>query len=215
MIFGTGPFAECAQFLFDADSDFDPVAFTVHGEYVDRAELRGLPVVPFEEAVERFPPGEHALFVAVGARDVNRLRAGICAEAKDQGYELPTYVSSRATTWPDLSVGENSFVFEDNTIQPFAQIGDDVVLWSGNHIGHHSTIGDHCFVTSHVVVSGNVRVGPYCYLGINASIRDGIELGEGCVIGAGAVVMRSTGEREVYLGPRATRDERTSDDVRL
>lgn len=190
-------------------------AFTVHERYVKAPELRGAPVVAFESLEERFAPEAYELFVAVGAKDVNRFRAGICAEAKERGYGLATYVSSRATTWPDLSLGENCFVFEDNTIQPFAAIGDDVVLWSGNHIGHHSTIGDHCFVTSHVVVSGNVRVGPFCYLGINASIRDGIEIGEACVIGAGALIMRSTGPREVYVGARTERDPRTSDELSL
>jgi sugar O-acyltransferase (sialic acid O-acetyltransferase NeuD family) len=215
VIFGTGPFAECVRYLFEYDGGRTASAFTVHGEYVREDEVRGLPVVPFEELVDRHPPDEHDFFVAVGARDVNRLRAALCAEVAELGYTLASYVSPRATTFPTLEVGTNVFVFENNTVQPHASLGDDVVLWSGNHIGHHSVIGDHCFVTSHVVVSGNVRVGPYCYLGINASIRDGIEIGEGCVIGAGAVVMRTTGEREVYLGPRAERDERTSDDLRL
>ena len=153
--------------------------------------------------------------MAVGAREVNRFRASVCEEARSRGYALASYVSSRATTFRGLEVGENCFVFEDNTIQPFAALGDDVVLWSGNHIGHHSTIGDHCFITSHVVVSGNVRVGPYCYIGVNASIRDGIEIGEASVIGAGALIMRSTQPREVYLGPRSEPDSRTSDDIRL
>ena len=161
---------------------------------------------------------EHGLIpqgVGWGDDESHRLRAALCADVRELGYTLASYVSPRATTFPTLEVGANVFIFENNTVQPYASLGDDVVLWSGNHIGHHSVIGDHCFVTSHVVVSGNVRVGPYCYLGINASIRDGIEIGEGCVIGAGAVVMRTTGEREVYLGPRAERDERTSDDLRL
>ncbi len=215
VIFGTGPFAECARYLFEYDGGRTTSAFTLHGEYVRENELRGLPIVPFEELVDRYPPGQHDVFVAVGARDVNRLRAALCAEAAALGYTLASYVSPRATTFPTLEVGRNVFVFENNTVQPYASLGDDVVLWSGNHIGHHSVIGDHCFVTSHVVVSGNVRVGACCYLGINASIRDGIEIGEGCVIGAGAVVMRTTGEREVYLGPRAELDERTSDDLRL
>lgn len=215
MIFGTGPFAECARFLFSEDGGRETVAFTVHGSHLDRDEHQGVPVVAFETLEERFPPSQHDLFVAVGARDVNRFRASVCADAQGRGYTLASYVSSRATTFRGLEVGANCFVFEDNTIQPFARIGDDVVLWSGNHIGHHSTIGDHCFVTSHVVVSGNVRVGPYCYLGVNATIRDGIEIGEACVVGAGALIMRSTGPREVYVAARTERDSRTSDELRL
>jgi sugar O-acyltransferase (sialic acid O-acetyltransferase NeuD family) len=215
VIFGTGAFAEVARVLWEHDGDRRVSAFTVEQEYVRDPNLRGLEVVPFETLEERFPPQTHDVFVAVGARDVNRLRAGLCARAKEKGYTLPSYVSPRATTFPDLTIGENSIVFEDNTIQPFVTIGDDVVLWSGNHIGHHSCIGDHCFVTSHVVVSGNVTVGPYCFLGVNATLRDSIEIGESCVIGAGAIVMRSTKPHEVYIAPRTKPDERTSDEIGL
>jgi sugar O-acyltransferase (sialic acid O-acetyltransferase NeuD family) len=204
-----------AAYLFRHDGGREPVAFTVHEAYVREHELRGLPVLPFERLEERHPPDEADLFVAVGARDVNRFRASVCADALERGYELATYVSPRATTFPDLAIGANSFVFEDNTIQPYATIGDDVVLWSGNHIGHHSHIGDHCFVTSHVVVSGNVTVGPYCFLGVNATVRDGITIGASTVVGAAALVMRSTGEHEVYLGTRSAADARRSDELAL
>ena len=215
VIFGTGPYAEVARVLWEHDGGRKVAAFTVERDFVGASELHGLQVVPFEELAERFPPHTNDLFVAVGARDVNRFRAALCARAKELGYELPSYVSPRATTFPDLTVGENSFVFENNTIQPFVTIGDDVVLWSGNHIGHHSRIGDHCFVTSHVVVSGNVTVGAYSFLGVNATLRDSIEIGEGCVIGASAVVMRSTKPQEVYVAPRTRPDERTSDEIGL
>jgi sugar O-acyltransferase (sialic acid O-acetyltransferase NeuD family) len=213
VIFGTGSFAECAHFYFTHDSEHEVVAFTVHESHLDREELFGLPVVAFERLAERFPPGDHAMFVAAGYARVNRLRAELYGLAKAMGYELVTYVSSKATTWPGLEVGDNCFIFEDNTIQPFTRIGNDVVMWSGNHFGHHSTIGDHCFVTSHVVVSGNVTVGPYSFLGVNATIRDSISIGEACVIGAGALIMRSTGDREVYAPQRTKPHERTSDEI--
>lgn len=215
MIFGTGSFAEVAHFYFTHDSDYDVVAFTADASHVQQEELLGLPVVAFEEVAERFPPASAEMFIAVGYAGVNRVRAERYDRAKELGYRLATYVSSKATTWPGLDVGDNSFVFEDNTIQPFVHIGNDVVLWSGNHIGHHSTIGDHCFVTSHVVVSGNVTVGPNCFLGVNATIRDSIEIGEACVIGAAAVIMKSTGDREVYAPARTTASERTSDQIRM
>jgi sugar O-acyltransferase (sialic acid O-acetyltransferase NeuD family) len=215
VIFGSGPFAEVAAYLFRHDGGREPVAYTVHADYVREPELRCLPVLPFERLEERWPPAEADLFVAVGARGVNRFRASVCAEASGRGYALATYVSPRATTFPDLTVGANTFVFEDNTVQPYVTIGDDVVLWSGNHIGHHSRIGDHCFITSHVVVSGNVTIGSHCYVGVNATIRDGISIGDATVIGAGALVMRSTGEGEVYLGQRSEPDPRRSDELSL
>jgi sugar O-acyltransferase (sialic acid O-acetyltransferase NeuD family) len=200
VVFGTGSFAQCVRFYLQHDSEHEVVAFTVHRERMESDTYEGLPLVPFEEIVERYPPSEYAMYVAVGYRKINQIRASIYEEAKAKGYELVTYISSRCTHWPGLEVGDNCFIFEDNTIQPFVKIGNDVVLWSGNHIGHHASIGDHCFLASHIVISGHVHVGPYTFVGVNATTRDDISIGAGCIIGAGALVMRSTGDDELYPG---------------
>ena len=214
VVFGTAPFAQCVQFYLTHDSPHEVVAFTAHRERIpEGGEFSGLPVVPFEDLERSHPPGEHAMFVAIAYARVNRLRAEICAEAKAKGYELVTYLSSKATHWGDTRIGENCFVFEDNTIQPFVTIGDDVILWSGNHVGHHSRIGDHCFVTSHVVISGLCTIGAYSFIGVNATLRDGLTIGESNVIGSGAIIMRDTADNELYVPQRTRPDPRRSDEI--
>jgi sugar O-acyltransferase (sialic acid O-acetyltransferase NeuD family) len=213
VIFGTGGIAEIVHFYLEHDSPHDVVAFTAHGDQIDAGEYRGLPVVPFEEVGHRYPPAGHAMYVAIGYRRVNRIRAEVFGQAKEKGYDLITYISSKATFWDANEIGENCFIFEDNTIQPFVTIGDDCVLWSGNHIGHHATIGDHCFIPSHVVVSGHVTVGRYSFLGVNATFRDAISVGESNVVGAGALIMKSTKDGEVYIAARTKPDARTSDQI--
>lgn len=200
-------------FYLTHDSDLAVVAFTVDDAHVDRDEILGLPLVPYSRLAADYPASDYAMFVAVGYARVNRLRSEICERARAAGYELISYVSSKTTTWPGLEIGDNCFIFEDNTIQPFSRIGDDVIMWSGNHLGHHSTIGDHCFVTSHVVISGNVTVGPFSFIGVNATIRDSISIGEANVIGAAAIIMKSTKDREVYIAPRTKPDARTSEEI--
>lgn len=215
IVFGTGSFAQVVQFYLTHDSEHDVVAFTVHEDHISDRELLGLPVVPFETIERDFPAGDYKLYVAIGYKNVNRVRAAICAEARAKGYELISYVSSKCTHWGDTIIGDNCFIFEDNTLQPFVRIGNDVVMWSGNHIGHHSTIGDHCFITSHVVISGHVEVGPYCFIGVNATTRDSIRIGEACVIGAGSLIMKSTQDKEVYISKRTYPDARSSDDINM
>jgi len=214
VIFGTASFAELVHAYLTRDGRYDVVAFTVHADKITSPVFCGLPVVPFEEVVARYPPATHEMFVAVGYRKVNQIRAAIYAEAKQQGYTLLTYVSPHCTNMA-ASIGDNCFIFEDNTLQPFVTIGNDVVLWSGNHIGHHSTIGDHCYITSHVVVSGHCRIEPYCFLGVNATLRDSITIAERCCIGAGALIMKDTKPREVYLGERTKPFAKSSDDINL
>lgn len=213
VVFGTGSFAQLAYFYLTHDSEHEVVAFTVNKAHLTEDELLELPVVPFEQVEQEFPPDSFKMYVAVGYRKVNRIRAARYEEAKRKRYELISYVSSKCTHWGDTIIGDNCFILEDNTIQPFVTIGNNVVVWSGNHIGHHGTIGDHCFITSHVVISGHVRIGPYSFLGVNATIRDSINIGEACVIGAGALIMKSTNDRQVYIGSRTDPDLRASDQI--
>ena len=207
VIFGTRQIAEVCAFYFEHDSNYRVVAHTVDGAFLDNEYFGGHPVVPFQDVAKHFAPEEHDLFVAVGYGKMNRLRAEKFCAAKELGYSLARYVSSKAITWPSLSVGENTFVMEANVIQPFASIGADTIVWSGNHIGHHVRIGDHCFIASHIVVSGNVEIGDHCFVGVNATLRDGIKIAPRCLIGAGAILTKDTKPDEVYA-PTATEPSR-------
>ena len=213
VIFGVGEYAAVAHVYLREDSPHEVVAFTVHEEYAPSGDFQGLPVVPFERLAERYPPEAFAMFVAIGFSGVNRRRAEVYAECKSRGYELISYVCSKATHWGQLEIGDNSFIFEDNTIQPFTKIGSNVVMWSGNHIGHHVVIGDHCFITSHVVVSGGVVIGDYSFVGVNATIRDHIEIAPATVIGAGALIMKSTAPEDVFVAKRTEKHARRSSEL--
>src|SRR4029450_5031372 len=143
------------------------------------------------------------------------LRAEKYYQAKGLGYDLVSYVSSRCSLLTDYPAGDNCFILEDNTIQPFVRIGNNVTLWSGNHIGHDSTIEDHCFITSHVVVSGHVRVGTRSFIGVNATLRNSITIAPQTLIGAGSIIMKDTKEKGVYMPERAKLFPKSSDEIEL
>jgi len=200
VIFGTGDFARVAAVYLQEDSPYDIAGFTVNEEYIDQPTLNGLDVFPFEQLVQTHPPEEYAMFVAVGFKRVNKARSEVYGVCKSLGYELISYICSEATQWGHIEIGDNTFVFEENVIQPFAKLGNDVVLWSGNHIGHDAVVGDHCFVASHAVISGNVTIGTRSFIGVNATIRDGVRIARDNVIGAGALILADTKPGEVYAG---------------
>jgi sugar O-acyltransferase (sialic acid O-acetyltransferase NeuD family) len=203
IVFGAGDIAEIAGFYFANDSDYTVAAYTVDREFMKSDNFGGKPLVAFEDLESHYSPQDHALFVALSYAKLNRLRAEKCAAAKRKGYRLAAYLSTKATVWPGFSLGENCFILEDNTIQPFVRIGNNVTLWSGNHIGHHAQIGDNCFITSHVVISGGVKVGDYSFIGVNATIRDHVTIGAGCVIGAGSLIVKDAADDSVYSASAA------------
>lgn len=210
VIFGASSFAEVVHFYLTHDSDYDVVAFTVTRDSVSAPEFLGLPLVAFEEIEESFGPADHDMFVAVGYRKLNIVRERFFEEAKAKGYALLTYVCSRASHWGDTLIGENCFIFEDNTIQPFVTIADDTILWSGNHVGHHTKIGPHCFITSHAVISGHCAIGSHCFIGVNATISEDTAIGERNIIGPGALIQKNTGPDEVFVAARTKKFPRDS-----
>jgi sugar O-acyltransferase (sialic acid O-acetyltransferase NeuD family) len=201
VVFGDGQVAALTYYYLVHDSPHDVVAFTLDGARIEGPSFQGLPVVPFEDVAVEYPPDRFNMFIAIGYPRINKLREEKYTRAKDMGFELISYVSTTATVWPGTVIGDNCLILEGNIIQPFAAIGSDVIMWAGCHIGHHVVIKDHCFVSSHAVISGNVTVEENCFLGVNSTIRNGITIAREGVIGAGAVIMKDTTERGVYLAP--------------
>jgi sugar O-acyltransferase (sialic acid O-acetyltransferase NeuD family) len=215
VIFGTGDIARLAHYYFSHDSDHEVVAFTVDKEYRQTDVFLELPLLNFEHVTEYYPPATHKMFIALSYAKMNKIRAKKYQQAKELGYELVSYLSSKCSFLTDNPVGDNCFILEDNTVQPFVKIGNNVTLWSGNHIGHDSVIEDHCFLASHIVVSGHVHIHPYCFIGVNATLRNSITIAPETLIGAGAVVMKDTVEKGVYVPERAKLLPKKSDEIEL
>jgi sugar O-acyltransferase (sialic acid O-acetyltransferase NeuD family) len=199
VIFGVLDTAELAHFYLTHDSEHDVVAFTVNREYLNDTSFKGLPVVAFEDVETIYPPDAFKFFAPMTGRNMNRNREKVYLEAKAKGYELISYISSKVTMFGN-SIGDNCFILEDNTIQPFTTIGNNVVLWSGNHIGHHGEIKDHVFFTSQVVLSGHCVVEPYCFFGVNSTIRDYTHIATGTLVGMATAIYKNTDEWGVYIG---------------
>ena len=205
VIVGAGETAAMAYEYFTHDSDFEVVAFTVDKEFLTRKEYFGLPLVAFEDVESYYHPENFRMFVALAAGNLNIERAKLYARAKRKGYILASYVSSRCFRWHDVEVGENCFVLEDNTLQPFSRIGNNVTMWSGNHLGHRSVIQDNCFITSHVVISGFCEIGMNSYIGVNSAIADYVRIGKNNFIGMGSIINKSTKDNSIYSGEHSKR----------
>lgn len=202
IIFGTRSYAEIVYEYFTHDSEYEVVAFTAEKDYITTDSFCGLPVVPFEEIKEKYPPAQYEIHVAIVYGQLNRIRETICAKAKEKGYALATYISSRAFIWHNAKIGENCFIFEDNTLQPFVEIKNNVVLWSGNHIGHSSVIDNNCFISSHVVISGFCHIGHNCFLGVNSTVGNHTKVGANSWVSPGAIITRNIPEKSLVKGTR-------------
>lgn len=215
VLFGSGDIAQIAKYYFDTDSEHEVVAFTVDAAYLQEDTFEGLPVLPFEEIEKTYAPEDYQMFIAVSYAQMNKLREQKYHEAKAKGYHLASYISSACTYRSIYKAGDNAFIFEDNTIQPFVKIGANVTLWSGNHIGHHSEIHAHNFISSHVVISGHCTIESNCFLGVNSTLAHQVTVAKETLIGAGAVIAKNTEPKGIYVPPRTVKLEKTSDQIKL
>lgn len=215
VIFGINDFAELANFYINSDTEYKVAAFSVTKEFIPASKkFCELPVIDFSEIEANFPPSEYDFFAPMAPTRMNKVREQIYSEVKSRGYEFISYISSKATVLTD-AIGENCFILEDNTIQPFVEIGNNSVIWSGNHIGHHSRVADNVTITSQVVISGHCDIGRNCFLGVNSSISNGVKLAEGTLVSLATVIERDTTPWTVYKGNPAEKFSIRSDRVKF
>lgn len=199
-IVGIGETASMAYEYFTYDSSYHVVGFAVNKEYITSNKFKDLPVKPVEDVLINYPKNEFEVFVAFGSGMLNYQRTKMYRYFKSLGYKFATYISSRAFVWRNVKIGENCFILEDNTLQPFTEVGNNVVMWSGNHLGHSSVIRDNCFITSHVVISGFCEIGENTYMGVNSAVADRLVIAKDNYIAMGAMVNKSTAENSIYTG---------------
>lgn len=217
VVFGKGDIAQIANYYFDIDSNYEVVAFTLDGAYLaeGETEYEGKPMIAFADVVSKYPPSDYKMFIAMSYARMNKVREEKYQQAKAMGYTLVSYVSSKCTYLSQFPCGDNCFIFEDNTIQPYVRIGNNVTLWSGNHIGHHSEIKDHNFVSSHVVISGHCTIESNCFLGVNSSLAHNVTIARETLLGAGSVIAKHTEEGRIYVPARTVMLDKRSSEVTL
>lgn len=214
IVFGNSVFAEHIYFLLTHDSKYDVVAFTVDRKYITDETLLGLPVVPFETVDASYPPQDHKMTVAISFQKINRLREEKYCQAKNKGYQLITYTSSKATSYPGLTPGENCIILENAIVGPYVEIGNNVFIGSGAIIGHHTVLRDHCFISPGAVILGGVTVEEYCLVGANATVKEEVTIARECLIGSGVSITKDTLERGVYINPPPELYPKRSDQLR-
>ena len=206
VVFGTGTFPTAFAELVRDEGDLEPVAFCVDRAYATGDEHEGLPLVPFDEVVDRFPPRTCRAIVPLGYLRMTEFRAEVCARFEELGYALTPWISRRANVWSRLEPGPNTIVMPGATVLPYATLGRDVAVRPNAVVSHHCRIEDHVTLANGAVLGGLSRIGHHSWLGLGAVVRNGVTVAPYTFVGAGAVLVTDTHEDGIYVGVPARRE---------
>lgn len=200
VIVGTGETGAAMFEYFSHDSEHEIVAFSTERPYITDGLICGCRVVPLDELAATYPPTDYRAFVAVSMINLNRVRRRLYAAVKAMGFQCVSFISSRASVAPSASIGENAIVLENAVLQYNTRIGDNVYVCSGAYVGHSAVLEDDCYLGPDAAVCGFAKIGRSSFLGAKSCIADGLSVAEDCLVGAGAIVLRDTVKRQVYMG---------------
>ena len=117
VIVGTGMQAEETVYYLGTLGGHAVDAFLLDPDYLKEPTFLGRPVLGFDEALVRFPPVTHALFVAIGMTAMPARKRWFLA-ARDAGYALPTYVHPSASVARNVALGPNTIVKDLAVVSP-------------------------------------------------------------------------------------------------
>lgn len=199
IIYGNGDFAKQIYWYFKSDTSFDVVAFCADKKYISDKKIYGLKVYEFETIEKDFKIDSFKMFVAIGYGNM-RAREHMFNKAKNKGYDLVSYVSSKAILSPNIKLGENNAILHGVIIEPNAQIGNNNIIWSSVVVCHDSKIGNHNFIAAGTIIGGFTRIEDLCFIGFNSTILQNLHILNESLIGAKSLQLSNTVNCSKWIG---------------
>ncbi len=194
IIVGIGETADIAYEHFTADQGFEIVAFAVNQKYKTASMYKSMPLLALEELQNYYSSNQCKVFVAMSSGRLNRDRQKVYEAVKQLGYSCVSYISPRAFIASTATIGENCFIFENNSIQHGVDIGNNVVIWSNSCIAHQTKIHDHVFIAPSCTICGYCEVKNNTFLGANSTLADHTKVGADCFVGMGCIINKTVSD---------------------
>ena len=196
IIFGNSIFAELAIYYFSKFSDYKICFISSDKKYIKKKYFNGIPQIPFEKAIKK-DNKEYQVYIAIGYSKMNKLREDFYKKFKLKGFKMANFIHPKASNF-SKKIGDNNFIMENVSLNPFTKIGNNNIFWSGNIIGHHCNIGSNNFFSGNSTISGKCKVKNNNFFGVNTSTRDEIIVGNECFVDANQHIAKNLNDGIFY-----------------
>lgn len=188
--------------FFDASDnvDFKIACFASDSDYIECNDLLGLPWVPYHQLHQLYPPEEYDMLALFNGYRSMRARDVIYQKAKNSGYHLRNYISTRADVAANVTMGENNVIMGSSHVGFGGTMGSNNLIRQTVYLGHEFRMGDNNIITAGCNIGGHGCIKSHCYIGLGTTVIDHITLEEETLIGAGSVVIRNTEPHSKNVG---------------
>lgn len=212
IVLGVNEYSEYVYYTMLREKYNNIVAFSSYKDIIDRKEFCGLPVYPMENLSEFFDVSEFSVLIAIGYTKMNSRREKAYNDCVKRGYDIFTYVSSRAICDTD-DIGSGCIIMPTAYVPPCTKIGKCNIINMGTYITHTGVIGDFNWFAATIVMGGNIKMGSNCFIGMGCTLKNGINVGSKTFLGAGSYLSSDSEEGKAYLGTPAINKRNLQSDI--
>lgn len=181
-----------------ADKEWEILGFL--NDY-NKGEICGYPVLGLTSYCKELLKETDIFFTyAVHPIEHGRVRVELFERLNIPDNRLATIVHSSAFISPNAVIGPGCFVMANSYIGPQTILEKSVYVMANCVVGHNDYIGRFCHISVGSTISSYVKMGEATDICLAAAVLEKVQIGSYCVIGAKALLTKSTGDSELYMG---------------
>jgi acetyltransferase-like isoleucine patch superfamily enzyme len=174
IIYGHTQLAAIVAEYMEREGTREVIGFAQHERFIDNPNLYDRPVLPFEQLASNYPPVVFQLHVLLDFSDRYDLAhlQQACAEAKEQGYSLYSFIDQDAFVAKSAVVGDNCCLMRGVQVEPFAHIESSVLVRSGAHIGPGARVGAWSRIGMRALLTDHAKLSPESTIAASEIMRE-------------------------------------------
>lgn len=199
---GGGNASVIAYAMIDAKNRYQ-TDLEFYGYINDRdnvTEIEGYPVLGGLKDIPELIKQDYYFINAIGKIGVQKERIDLIESLQIPDERYITFVHPTAYVAPNVKLGVGCVVMPNVSISPGTVLGKGCRVMINAIIGHNNSIGDYCFFAASSCTGGYLKIGDGVFISLNATIREFLVLGNYSTVGMGAVLTKSIGENEIWIG---------------
>lgn len=159
--------------------------------------LSDLPVINFEQAVEKYGIGKLEVIISIGEPAIKDI---VFKKVCDRGVTVTSLIHPDNVISKGFVHGAGLLCHRFSGLPPNSKFGNNILVQGQACMGHDLDVGDNVVISSLSFVGGNVTIGKNTYIGPSSCVRNGITIGANVIVGMGSVVTKDVPDNAVVYG---------------